>query len=760
MLRCVKLVIFLLVALSGLLAAQDRTEFPTVINTPLPDYVPAPQDVGSDYLVGVHHFPGWEIDQSAGGFSRWDKIMPFPDRMPMIGCYDEANPEVTDWEIKWAVEHGIDFFVYCWYRRGQNQPVTRETMFLEHAIHDGLFHARYADKIKFAIMWENQSKGLSGISSMEDLQTNLFPFWMETYFKRNNYLKIDNQPVLYVYQHKTLISDLGGVKQARQAIDWMKQAAKKAGFAGLICMAEYRENDKKVLQEIADCGFDMAFAYCWHPNEQFPSAQQAMDYQMQTMTEWKQHNAIPFVTTASTMWDPKPRENNNPKTPWVYRPLLKRWRLTPVEFRGLLQSIKTFMADLPANSLGRRMMLLDNWNEWDEGHYIIPHVYGGFGYLQAVHQVFTKQDNMPDHRSPQMLGLGPYDQKYKELRKKINEQAPIVGAIRWDAWHGDAGMPGQAVEKALGPKEWHYRLPFYGQRLSDSTVHVRANTQDIMDREIELAYQAGLRYWAFVTYEPDNPMTIGGLDLYRSSIQRHKINFCLITQMMADKEKLAAQIKRFIGYFKEPGYQTVLNGRPLVYLFNPGGIEKGGRLEQTKAGFAALRQAALAAGIPDPYLVVQVFNPEDGKRFMESLAFDAVSAYATQGNGIKAPYADLAAYTETWWTSVKNTGVPIVPLLMSGWDRRPRVIHPVPWEKEQKPGAGVEKYYEAPKPAELAAHVQNGLAWIKDHAAAAPAQALLIYAWNETDEGGWLVPTVSEGTARLDAIGGVLKKGK
>jgi len=28
-----------------------------------------------------------------------------------------------------------------------------------------------------------------------------------------------------------------------------------------------------------------------------------------------------------------------------------------------------------------------------------------------------------------------------------------------------------------------------------------------------------------------------------------------------------------------------------------------------------------------------------------------------------------------------------------------------------------------------------------------PANAILIYAWNELDEGGWLVPTLSEGDA-------------
>jgi len=29
---------------------------------------------------------------------------------------------------------------------------------------------------------------------------------------------------------------------------------------------------------------------------------------------------------------------------------------------------------------------------------------------------------------------------------------------------------------------------------------------------------------------------------------------------------------------------------------------------------------------------------------------------------------------------------------------------------------------------------------------------VLIYAWNENDEGGWLIPTLSGGDARLEAV--------
>jgi len=80
----------------------------------------------------------------------------------------------------------------------------------------------------------------------------------------------------------------------------------------------------------------------------------------------------------------------------------------------------------------------------------------------------------------------------------------VVGAIRWDAWHGPASEVGLTVEKTLAPAHWHYRLPFYGKVAGENAVEVRGNTQEVMDQEIAYARAAGLDYWAFVVYLPRN----------------------------------------------------------------------------------------------------------------------------------------------------------------------------------------------------------------------------------------------------------------
>lgn len=336
-----------------------------------------------------------------------------------------------------------------------------------------------------------------------------------------------------------------------------------------------------------------------------------------------------------------------------------------------------------------------------------------------------------------------------------------VGAIRWDAWHGDQGGPGRAVQKALGPKEWHGRLPFFAKVLSDSQVEINGATQEVMDQEIAYARRGGLDYFAFVTYPADNPMSLG-LKLFRSSQKKEGMKFCLFIEntRFGKRGEHHANIERFAEIMSDPDYLRVLGDRPLLYLgfIHEGWIkaEWGG-----EAGFRGvideLREAMRQRGQPSPYLVIADFGAKRGAELRVAFGGDALSSYVKAGPGNHGtPYAELAAGAVKFWNDCAATGSAVVPIAVAGWDRRPRIVQPMPWETWQKPGEGMERYYAAPTPTELGAHIAHAARWVESHPAAAPARAMLIYAWNENDEGGWLVPTLGEGTARIDAVAAAL----
>jgi len=131
---------------------------------------------------------------------------------------------------------------------------------------------------------------------------------------------------------------------------------------------------------------------------------------------------MPFVPVASMGWDPMPWNRVHPSTPRLAPDKITRWMLSPEQFQSVLAHVKTVMDGQPPQSPSHRMLLLDNWNEWGEGHYIAPHAGAGFGYLKAVRDVFTACDNRPDYRSPFELGLGPYDSRHR-ARWHLDEKA-------------------------------------------------------------------------------------------------------------------------------------------------------------------------------------------------------------------------------------------------------------------------------------------------------------------------------------------------
>jgi len=440
------------------LIVSDRSR--TLLNTLIPvsfappfhqykaKYVPPPKVVKSDLMVGAMMCPLWTQGTRQGG---WQEIQPYPNREPLLGWYDENSPEATDWQIKWCLEHAISYFVYCWYRVGVNGPV-RQT--LGEALHQGLFKSRYGSMFKFAIMWENANG--ADVSSRQDLMDNLLPFWIKNYFSRSNYLKVDGKPLLFIYDPPRLAQDLGGTLQARQAIEDMRRACRKAGFAGLTVLGEYRGTDKTAVRQMKDMGMDYSFAYCWPiPGE--PAPAKAVAEQVRFWKERRDMNILPSLVTVSMGWNP---------SPWY--PTRNRWRLPPSYFKTLCEDAKQFIGNSKSPGLQNRMVLIDNWNEFGEGHYIEPTRQYGFGYLDAIRSVFTHAKTAPDDIIPQDVGLGPYDHLFK---KYLRLQA--MCATRVTAPGGNApGLIGWwTFEKARNlPVSYDYSGHGHGGQIIDADI--------------------------------------------------------------------------------------------------------------------------------------------------------------------------------------------------------------------------------------------------------------------------------------------------
>jgi Glycosyltransferase WbsX len=222
---------------------------------------------------------------------------------------------------------------------------------------------------------------------------------------------------------------------------------------------------------------------------------------------------------------------------------------------------------------------------------------------------------------------------------------------------------------------------------------------------------------------------------------------------------------RLVEHFKDPNYQTVLDGRPLLFVF----------VKTTKLGklqWDQLKRQTIAAGMKLPYLVLMGWNPEQDAKDMTALGFDAISAYARGGSySLTQPnYTEQCAMIRRdRWEKCRALGIPCVTFASAGWDTRPRNEHPPSWitgvtaTPDHTPPAQQKPLMDAvtATPDELAAHLREALDWTQRNRDLNPCNAIIIYGWNENDEGGWLIPTLGAdgrpNEERIKALSKVLR---
>ncbi len=344
------------------------------------------------------------------------------------------------------------------------------------------------------------------------------------------------------------------------------------------------------------------------------------------------------------------------------------------------------------------------------------------------------------------------------------EERPTVGAIRWDGWYGTGGVV-KAVEASLGPPKYHFRLPWFARVVGADKVSINGDAPAIVEQELAYAAQAGLNYWAFVDYWEEAPGMHIALNRYLAAKDKRGVCYCLVEEG-ARLDKAGVQgWPRLVEHFRQPDYQTVLDGRPLLFVF----------VKTTKLGKAEwdeLKRQTSAAGLKPPYLVLMGWNPAQDAQDMAALGFDALSAYARGGSySMTQPgYAEQCALIRRdRWEKCRALRIPSVTFASAGWDTRPRNERPPSWLPEvpatpdRTPAAQQKPLIDSvtATPDELAAHIREAVEWTKANRDLNPANAIIIYGWNEHDEGGWLQPTLGADDrpdeARVRALGKVLR---
>ncbi len=288
------------------------------------------------------------------------------------------------------------------------------------------------------------------------------------------------------------------------------------------------------------------------------------------------------------------------------------------------------------------------------------------------------------------------------------------------------------------------------------------DSQGQVDANIVQASNAGINFFAFDYYDTAlspyaTDRTLNeALGFYLRSAQRGRMNFALnfIDQapFLPKARMWPALVNTFITYFKQPDYVRV-NGKPLFIVFSPEHMRDiFGTSAKVRKALDLLRGRARAAGLPGVTVAGSAtlgvnFNPAHIPQ-LRGENYDVLTGYNYHSIGdekyrVPVPYSNLVQENRQMWDRVSvKYGQPYIPVLTSGWDQRFS-------SREQKTAI----IYAGRTPSQFGCYAGSVRRWMDTHARnTIKERMVMVFAWNETGEGGAIIPTKAYRYAYTDAL--------
>ncbi|MDO4584956.1 MAG: alpha/beta fold hydrolase [Planctomycetia bacterium] len=433
-----------------------------------PYAVPVPKPVKSEIELSAFYYPGTEQ------MAEWEMVKDtYPHIKPLLGWYDEGNPEVIDWQIKWAVEHGISSFFVDWYwNRGEQR--------LDHWV-KGFYQAKYRSYLKWAVMWANHNE--PGAHDEADMRA-VTQFWIANYFKTPEYYTKEGKPVVLLWTVNNIEEDMG----LANALRICREEAVKAGLPGIyFIVVNYRPEQLEWLKEV---GVDETTEYhyagmaWWHSENRKPgdtSRHYDFDVLVDLLPKWmmtrQKLNVLPHIASLPTGWDDTPRSYQKAKV--IYGK-------TPEKFR---RACELAQAQCQENNV--RHLVVSPINEWQEGSYIEPNAEFGFTLYDVLREVFCEKpaegwpenvvpENVEKYAFPPLYVGSEYRWVFDDDTEKGWYRQPYgAGLIR--AGKGTLKLVRTGADRTAMQVKF---LPFPATKFSQLAVRMKVTPLERDDREM------------------------------------------------------------------------------------------------------------------------------------------------------------------------------------------------------------------------------------------------------------------------------------
>ncbi len=354
-----------------------------------PDYVPVPvpPEGADEYTLGLNVCNLWYNGDHLG----WDCITPHKDVKPVLGYYDEGSPESADWEIKFMVEHGIDFQAVCFYAQENNAPLTTRH---GNQLDRGYKYAKYSDMMKYCLIWETVNA--ESPVDMNSWRTYYVPYFIEHFFKDPRYMTIDNKLVFASFG--AFMNDRGNGywsdERKLEAEEYLNEEVRKLGFDGVLYIS-------------SGSIFDADYSY-GHGKKAYDP--EYMKEEIEISAARAEANGQYYIPTLCVGF-------NNVGWDDVRAPLISE-----EDFRTISEWVRDeYGKEHPVKEKWQENLVwLSNWNEYGEGTYLMPsEAHIGFAYLDVLRDVFTgagidpSLNTIPTEKQLRRIGrLFPQDREF------------------------------------------------------------------------------------------------------------------------------------------------------------------------------------------------------------------------------------------------------------------------------------------------------------------------------------------------------------
>ena len=356
------------------------------------------------YLPQYYTFP--ENDAWWGkGFTEWTNVKKskplfkghYQPTVPLNkNYYCLENPEVMRWQIGLAKEYGVYGFCFYHYYFGNGKFLMQKP--LENYLADSTLD------LPFCLCWANHNWSRTWVGDDKQILMNVeygtekewkYHFdYLKQYFKDKRYIRVDNKPVLLLYQPQD-------VPQLKEMINSFNKWAKAEGLDGLVFISQSTRSHSKQVIEAMDYFVEYQPNYSldsfWgSPCNMMTSMRFSKDMlfhriksRLNKLTGFPKK---PFVRSYSATWDfilkHKPVNDKMICGAFVRCDVSPRRQERATIFTGdTPQLFQTYMQKLVKKvkkEYSTDIIFLSAWNEWGEGMYLEPDEKNQYGYLEAI----------------------------------------------------------------------------------------------------------------------------------------------------------------------------------------------------------------------------------------------------------------------------------------------------------------------------------------------------------------------------------------